>query len=173
MKNDDWSKCFLRVREEKWEAPADTSKFYEGIFCVYLAPTAPIAFVPEFPRDHANWPPVLPENTDALSTEDDARRVTVLLNNFTVTPGDPTKSPEHLALPPVHFDGQPIRFESNIWYVGEDVFQQFSRELADFVENIGESPANACFDRAFVRFIFNNIVGSNPWQKRNPSMNTK
>jgi hypothetical protein len=130
----------VSVRHQIWEELPEVAEFYQKIYSVTLNFLVAIMFVPEFERTADNWPPVLPENVDNVSTELEARMFTTLLSDYTVTPNSLLAGQqERIPLPLVseemkNSDSFP---ESGvIFYVSPQEFEGFSQELSVLSERM-------------------------------------
>ena len=72
-----------------WPAQRDHhgkgAAFYNGIYTVTLNGTVQLEVIPRIDRSPP-WPPVLPDNVDACATPDEARRITLVLARYVLTP---------------------------------------------------------------------------------------
>ncbi|HET9396894.1 MAG TPA: hypothetical protein VFO36_12635 [Nitrospiraceae bacterium] len=127
----------ISVREETVEhlhLPG-VAQFYRGIFGVRLNFTAEVVFVPRIEVDDL-WPPGrMPENLDEISSEQEARKATVLCFSVCITPNDESAGtraawtmPKALRLPEQKIS------ERSILYVTETEFSDCSAELAAVAE---------------------------------------
>jgi len=81
----------LSARRESRDQIQEVAAFYEGILAVTLNVVVEVLFVPETPRAGRPWPPPVPENIDLLRTPEEARRVSLALSDYVVTP-DPARA---------------------------------------------------------------------------------
>jgi hypothetical protein len=114
-----------------WRASADHSgpaaAAYEGIYSVTLNRTVTIEFVPTVDR-RLPWPPELPPDVDQVDASAEARRTTVALARFLVTP-DPERRGTI----------ETISAEDDVhvvFYVSAAEFEEFARELASIAERM-------------------------------------
>jgi hypothetical protein len=72
-----------------WPVQRDHSgagaSLYNGIYTVTLNGTVQLDVIPQVDRSPP-WPPVLPDNVDLCTTPDEARRITLLLARYAITP---------------------------------------------------------------------------------------
>ena len=75
----------INVRSAATEEPHSIARFFDGIWLVVVANGPSVMFVPAVKRDP--WPPELPENTDLVQSNDEARRL-ALLSEYAITADD-------------------------------------------------------------------------------------
>ncbi|HET6250661.1 MAG TPA: hypothetical protein VFE47_23435 [Tepidisphaeraceae bacterium] len=154
----------MRVRPESWEHSPDKAGFYAGIYSVTIGHAIEVYFVPRFGRDVVNWPPKLPENADDVSSFDEARIMTCIFSELTVTVGDAATIPEVLEFPSTFYEGKEYQHRSVIWNVTDEAFADFDRELVICSETASALRSDILlgefFDFSCIRFILTTIVDS-------------
>ncbi len=124
----------VAVRHQIWEELPEKAEFYRGIYSVTLNYLVSVMFVPEFEITQDNWPPVLPEDVDEISSETEARLVTAALSDYTVTPNLLLAGKQEIiTLPSVNEDMKDSDIESKrgvIFFVKPQDFEVFSKELS-------------------------------------------
>jgi hypothetical protein len=124
----------VSVRHQSWEVLPETAEFYRGIYFVRLNFLVYIMFVPEWEINPDNWPPVLPDNVDEVSSETEARLFTAALSDYTVTPNSLLAgTQEIICVPSVNKDMGYSDFDSEravLFYVSHQEFDAFSKELS-------------------------------------------
>jgi len=142
-----------------WPATSDhpppQNRHYEGIYSVTLNETIHIEFVPAIDR-HAPWPPVLPGDVDLVESTAEARRLTLTLARYTVTPDrERAGSTEKL-------DGKDA--DGVVFYVLPEEFDELSRDLyavEDDAPGIHSSiPVSRLADTALARFLLERLIPS-------------
>lgn len=149
----------VSVWPQSREVDAEARPLYEGISGVILNRVLTVMFVPQFARRADNWPPIVPEDIDTLSTPDEARRLSAAMASYTVTP-DPQRAGEVETIPA--FD--PELPEPVIFYVGSADFAVFARELSEVAQHVsGNSSSMRLFDLGayeFARYLLTNVLAS-------------
>ena len=125
----------VSVRHQSWEVFPETAEFYRGIYLVTLNFLVSIMFVPELEINPDNWPPVLPDNVDEVSSETEARLFTAALSDYTVTPKSLLAggTQEIISIPPLKGDMEDSDIDSRrgvLFYVSHQEFDAFSKELS-------------------------------------------
>ncbi len=77
---------FLCAQLQSWEKPDEVALLYTGVLAVTLNRTIEVLFVPNTRKTERIWPPVLPDNTNAIHTPEEARLVSLALARYAVTP---------------------------------------------------------------------------------------
>ncbi|GAA6615175.1 hypothetical protein [Scytonema sp. NUACC26] len=151
----------ISVRCQTREEEPEVAALYQGIFDVILNHTVSVMFVPEFEINSQSWPPMLLENVDDISTELEARLVTVALSRYTVTPNSLLAGKEKI----IHYDdsnSSPLRV---IFFVTPEDFNIFSMELSMFAEQIpslhDSRKVSETQNFNFIQFILARIITSN------------
>lgn len=124
----------VSVRHQIWEEAPEVADFYQGIYSVTLNFLVTIMFVPEVERTTDNWPPVLPENVDNVSTELEAKLFTIGLSDYTVTPNSLLAGQQEL----IHNslvsedinNSDSVDKMGVVFYVSSQEFEVFSKELS-------------------------------------------
>lgn len=128
----------VSVRHQIWEEAPEVAEFYQGIYSVTLNFLVTVMFVPEVARTVDNWPPVLPENVDNVSTELEARLFTIALSDYTVTPNSLLAGKQELIpLSLVSLDmnnSDSVAKMGVVLYVSSQEFEVFSKELSGLAE---------------------------------------
>jgi hypothetical protein len=150
----------ISVRHQSCEEEAEVAVLYQGIFDVILNHTVNIMFVPDIVINSQYWPPVLPENLDDISTEIEARLITVALSKYTVTPNSLLAGKEEI-IP---------QTDSNycqsgvVFFVTPEDFKIFSMELLMLAEQIPSLHSSKKLSEIqnlnFIRFILSHIITS-------------
>jgi hypothetical protein len=93
---------------------------YNGMYCVSLNRIVMITFIPRVDR-HQPWPPELPEDFDAITDVDTARRSVLALASLAVVADDSRAgcSKSRVA------DGE----QRTVFYLGTDEFAELSRDV--------------------------------------------
>jgi len=124
----------VSVRHQIWEELPETAEFYRGIYSVTLNFLVTIMFVPELEINPDNWPPVLPDNVDEVSSETEARLFTAALSDYTVTPNSLLAGTQEIIfIPAVNKDMGYSDIDSEravVFYVSHQEFDAFSKELS-------------------------------------------
>ena len=124
----------VSVTHQSWEVLPETAEFYRGIYLVRLNFLVSIMFVPELEINPDNWPPVLPDNVDEVSSETEARLFTAALSDYTVTPNSLLAGTEEIiSIPPFKGDMEDSDIDSRrgvVFYVSHQEFDAFSKELS-------------------------------------------
>jgi hypothetical protein len=76
----------VSVRHQAWEEEPKVAPLYQGIFDVTLNHTIGIMFVPDLEKNTNCWCPILPDNIDDITTNIEARLVSIALSKYSVTP---------------------------------------------------------------------------------------
>jgi hypothetical protein len=88
-------------------------------------------FVPELEINPDNWPPVLPDNVDEVSSETEARLFTAALSDYTVTPKSfLAGTQEIISIPSFNEDMEDSHIDSRrgvLFYVSHQEFDAFSK----------------------------------------------
>ena len=113
----------ISVRRHSWEEEPEVAAWYEGIFEVTLNFTVNLMFVPALKREP--WPPRLPEDTDAVHTEQEARSIAISLSRYAATPDDSREGTEERFARDWSESGPGV-----VFYVTSQEFATFSEELA-------------------------------------------
>jgi hypothetical protein len=128
----------VSVKYQMWEESPEVADFYRGIYSVTLNFLVTVMFVPEFEKTVDNWPPILPENVDEVTTELEARLFTVALSDYSVTPNSRMKGHQERISPSAVTED--IQNSDNvpenvvIFYVSPEEFEIFSQELSVLAE---------------------------------------
>jgi hypothetical protein len=124
----------VSVTHQIWEELPETAEFYRGIYSVRLNYLVYIMFVPELEINPDNWPPVLPDNVDEVSSETEARLFTTALSDYTVTPNSLLAgTQEIISIPSFKGDMEDSDLDSKrgvVFYVSHQEFEAFSKELS-------------------------------------------
>ncbi|HBE60740.1 MAG TPA: hypothetical protein DEG17_21685 [Cyanobacteria bacterium UBA11149] len=124
----------VSVRHQIWEELSEKYEYYRGIYSVNLNFLVTVMFVPGFEINEEQWPPVLPENIDDVSSENEARLFTTALSDYTVTPQTRwAGKAEKIPLPSGKEDGEnsDINLQTGVvFYVSDREFDVFSQELS-------------------------------------------
>lgn len=124
----------VSVRHQIWEELPEKSEYYRGIYSVNLNFLVSVMFVPGFEINEEEWPPVLPENLDEVSSENEARLFTTALSDYTVTPQTRwAGKAEKILLPSGKEDREnsDINLQTGVvFYVSNREFEVFSQELS-------------------------------------------
>jgi hypothetical protein len=147
----------VSVRRQAWEEEPEVAQHYEGIFAVSLNHALNLMFVPATNRDL--WPPTLPEDTDAVASQMEARVIAIALSRYVVTPYEVLAGQEELFAREWSESGPGVLF-----YVGEAEFATFSRELSALADQrpsvqSGWQVAEIA-DLAVTRFMVSRVLGS-------------
>jgi hypothetical protein len=150
----------ISVRNQTCEEEPEVAALYQGIFDVILNHTVSIMFIPKIVINSQNWPPVLPENVDDISTEIEARLITVGLSRYTVTPNLLLAGKEEI-IPQTDSD---YCQSGVVFFVTPEEFNIFSMELAILAEQIpslhSSKKASELQDLNFIKFILSHIIPS-------------
>lgn len=123
----------VTVRHQIREELPETAEFYQGIYAVALNFLVYIMFVPELEINPNNWPPVLPENVDEVSSEAEARLFTAALSKYTITPHSLLAGTQEIIFVPcINKNGEYSDSDLEkvvIFYVSHREFDVFSEEL--------------------------------------------
>lgn len=111
------------VRRQSWEEEPEVADYYEGIFDVALNNCFSVLFVPSMVK--TVWPPVLPDDADAVGSEMEARLISLALSRYAVTPDDALAGQEESFARQWSESGPGL-----VFYVTEAEFSAFSGELA-------------------------------------------
>ncbi|MBR8835462.1 MAG: hypothetical protein DSM106950_15925 [Stigonema ocellatum SAG 48.90 = DSM 106950] len=122
----------VSVRRQTWEEEPEVAPLYQGIFDVTLNHALSVVFVPEFERNANCWPPILPDNVDEITTEIEARMVTVALSKYSVTSNLLLAGLEEIISRVVWEAPQ----QGVIFYVTPQEFKVFSAELSILSEQL-------------------------------------
>ena len=91
-------------------------------------------FVPEFKITQDNWPPVLPDNVDEVSSETEARLFTPALSDYTVIPNSLLAgTQEIISIPPFKKDMEDSDIDSRrgvLFYVSHQEFDDLRKDLS-------------------------------------------
>lgn len=150
----------ISVKHQTCEEAPEVAALYQGIFDVILNHTVSVMFVPDIVINSQYWPPVLPENLDDISTEIEARLVTVGLSRYTVTPNSLLARKEEI-IP---------QTDSNycqsgvVFFVTPEEFKIFSMELSMLAEQISSlhssKKVSEIQDFHFIQLILSHIIPS-------------
>lgn len=150
----------ISVRHQTYEEEPEVAALYQGIFDIRLNHTVSIMFVPDIVIDSKYWPPVLPENVDNISTEIEARLITVGLSRYTVTPNLLLAGKEDIIPQPVSNYCQ----SGVVFFVNPEDFKIFSMELSMLAEQIpslhSSKKASEIQDFNFIKLILSRIIPS-------------
>nr|ALT22109.1 hypothetical protein [Anabaena sp. XPORK13A] len=128
----------VAVRHQIWEELPEVADLYQGIYSVTLNFLVSITFIPEVEKNLDNWPPLLPENLDCVSTKLEARLFTLALSDYTVTPNSLLAGEQELIpIPSYSQDIEDLNTTSRmgiIFYVKPEEFETFSQELSEVSE---------------------------------------
>ena len=123
----------VSVRHLIWEELPETAEFYRGIYAVSLNFLVDIMFVPELEINPDNWPPVLPDNVDEVSSQTEARLFTTALSCYTVTPNSLLAGTQEIIfIPSINKEmenSNPDSKRTVIFYVSPQEFEAFGKEL--------------------------------------------
>jgi hypothetical protein len=89
----------VNVRHQVREEDPAVAAYYQGVYGMTLNRLVTIVFVPAFSRGPGTWPPVLPDDLDQVGSAQDARRFSVALADYAVTPDEARAGTEEV-LPP-------------------------------------------------------------------------
>jgi len=124
----------VSVTYQSQEVLPKTAKFYKGIYLVTLNFLVDIMFVPELEMNPDNWPPVLPDDVDNVSSETEARLFTAALSRYTVTPKSLLAGTQKIIYTlPFKGEREDSDLDSRkgaIFYVSPQEFDIFSKELS-------------------------------------------
>lgn len=134
---------------------ADAAQLYRGIYSVRLNFTAEVTFVPRFDRD-ASWPPgKIPEDFDRISSEQEARLITVFSSSICITPHE-----ERAGSMERWTDG--LADVNHVLNVRPNEFACFSEELAAVAEQTpfvhDGVPLSSIAKLSFVQFVLEHVV---------------
>lgn len=154
---------------ERYEDDPRTGPLYRGIFRVVLNHQVAVLFVPETGAGAPNWDyRDLSEKLDAVSTVEDARLATLLVESYSVTPNDARADTED-RLPWPAQDTPAGHFESStgvIFYVTNAAFARYTADLQQLEGIVSDAwdnePVSRLRDYEVIRFIEERIVAS-PW----------
>lgn len=148
----------ISVQQERWEVDPAESHLYEGIYTVLLNTLVSISFVPDVSRIAPPWDVHEIADRDPVTTDLDARLLTALTSEYTVTPGTKPSGGED-RIPLLPGDLPPWLEESagpgdrsevgTVWYVGADEWPGLAAELADLDSRT-----------SLVRFVRHSELGS-------------
>jgi len=151
----------VSVRCQSWEEEPKVASLYEGIFDVILNHTISVMFVPEFIREFDYLLPTLPKNTDEISTELDARLVTVAISRYIVTPAPLLGGQEELILQKNDLEFSQSRV---LFFVTSQEFNIFSSELSILAQQIPtvhtSRKISAFKDYNFAELLLSRIIHS-------------
>ncbi len=122
----------VSVRCQTWEEEPEVAALYQGIFDVTLNHTLSVMFVPEVEINDNFLFPILPDNVDEISTELEARLVTIALSRYTVTPNSLLAAKEEI----ISLSGWRSSQEGVIFFVTPQEFSIFSTELSMLAKEI-------------------------------------
>lgn len=149
----------ISVRHQISEEEPEVAALYQGIFDVILNHTVSIMFVPKIVINSQNWPPVLPENVDDISTEIEARLVSVALSRYTATPNLLLAGKEEI-IPQTDSNYQ----SGVVFFVTPEEFDIFNMELSILSEQIpslhSSKKASEIQDLNFIKLIVYRIIPS-------------
>lgn len=124
----------VSVRHQIWEELPEKAEFYRGIYSVTLNYLVSVMFVPEFEITQDNWPPILPEDVDEVSSETEARLFIAALSDYTVTPNSLLAGKQEIIpLLSVNEDMKDSDIDPKrgvIFFVNSQEFEVFSKELS-------------------------------------------
>lgn len=147
----------VNVRRQEWEEIPAVAAHYAGSFDVVLNHTISIMFVPE--TDRTSWPPSLPENTDLVSSPQEARRVSLARSRYSVTPHARLQGTEET------FAAQaPMTWPRVVFYVSPREFEQYRRALARLADERpavhDARPVSEIAETAVGRFLLSRFAAS-------------
>ncbi|MBW4528043.1 MAG: hypothetical protein KME18_23155 [Phormidium tanganyikae FI6-MK23] len=150
----------ISVRNQIWEEEAEVAPLYDGIFEVQLNFTISVMFIPAFEIPDRDWVQQVPEDVDKISTELEARLITIAFSKYSVIPNDAQAGTESL------FQRSTLGIPEPglIFYVTSEAFATFSLELSDFAEALpavhSSRRVSEVADLEFVQFLVSRIVES-------------
>ncbi|MBD2778898.1 hypothetical protein [Iningainema tapete] len=157
----------VSVRHQIWEESPEVAELYRGIYSVTLNFLVTVMFVP-FERTVDNWPPILPENVDEVTSKLEARLFTIALSDYTVTPNSHIKEQQELITLPLVSEEAKLDSLTEIkvvLYVSPQKFEIFSQELSWLAE---QTPSVHDYVRIseienleIAKFILSDLIGSN------------
>jgi hypothetical protein len=150
----------ISIRHQACEEEPEVAALYQGIFDVVLNHTVSIMFVPDIVIDSQYWPPVLPENVDNISTELEARLITVGLARYTVTPNSLLAGKKEI-IPQTDSN---YHQSGVVFFVTPEKFKIFSMELSTLAEQIpslhSSKKISEISDFNFIKLIVFHIITS-------------
>lgn len=156
----------ISIKHQTGEEEPEVAALYQGIFDVILNHTVSIMFVPELIINSQCWPPVLPENLDNISTEIEARLVTVALSKYTVTPNSLLAGKEEI-IPQTDSN---YSQSGIVFFVTPEEFKIFSMELSMLAEQISSlhssKKVSEIQDFHFIQLLLSHIIPSKNFAKQ-------
>jgi hypothetical protein len=122
----------VSVRRQAWEEEPKVAPLYQGIFDVILNHSISIIFVPELERNTNCWCPTLPDNVDEITTDIEARLVSIALSKYSVTPNPLLAGRGEI----ISRDVFQTPERGVIFYVTPQEFKIFSSELSMLSEQL-------------------------------------
>jgi hypothetical protein len=151
----------VEVWPDSADYPSSAGAWYADIYSVTLNRSISIAFVPEFER--FPWPPGLPADVDDVRSCDEARRTTVALSRYVVTPDDARRA----SVETIPDEEDTTR---SMFYVGTTEFDELVRELealAATMKGIHDSiPISQLNGTALARMLLDRILPSGQLTER-------
>ena len=153
----------IRVRNQSQDENPSTAGLYDDIFCVSLGKRIDIVFVPHIARWHDNWPPILPNNLDLISSRLDARLSCVALTRYSVTPNGDFGVDEFEVLM-ADDKGGSWAAHRTVYFINSAEFAQYQSELALIEPQLYDINCATKFssvkDLGVIRFITQRVINS-------------
>ncbi|MEC4818003.1 MAG: hypothetical protein SAK29_32745 [Scytonema sp. PMC 1069.18] len=150
----------VSVRLQAWEEEPEIAPLYQGIIEVTLNHTLSIIFVPEFERNANCCHYVLPDNVDKITTDIEARLVSVALSKYSVTPNPSLAGLEEIISRVICETPE----RGVIFYVTPEEFKIFSSELSMLSEQLpsvhSSRPASEIENLEVTKFLLSRILTS-------------